>query len=627
MSAGVGMEVGAKEEALVAQAGIQLSAAMIALLKALARKNKDVFRDEDNKGDTKIHWHIVHGGKVNQNIIDPEDQVAFETALQAYHVPYSKMEIKDADGNPKEIYITRAGANPGLTSTQKVLLSNDSKQVEQAWKMFSINIQAGLSEMTANDFIAAADGKEVIQTQGLKPEEVEIFRHTMAGKNGSYAFTVNAQDPNKSDLLYLKKDQEQVDIALKDMAFELSGMTGHAFHEQLLEDMAAEKKFKSNAIPTGKETLFIVDADKPNEFISVTKNGFNTHSVQTIQEETRDGKKDIFADIDGKRYQGHEKLLDLAKELKKPVVMTAEEFKLVQGFGADGKAILAEQSQIKDIYDTTKDSLKDRSFYHGIRGRQIEDIGKVYTLQDVDTDRIAQIHEAIDKANLQTKAVVVGHSVAFPEDIKDQMTKIFDNTLYKGLTPLEKVEDRTYFEGRGKVTFDNIKEEKDSVYIVDTAAGRRNYAFKISPTGLDVMDNGSKIAHFDKDTQDYIDKVSGIFESMKDPVILSKDEMEGDKDTRNTALESRMQVNQRSEAKDFVSNLEDNKRQEIHDVINETEDRYLKLDDRQKEAIHYVTTLKTIDTYVDRTFGEKVMDFDLSSKLVQHTEVDTQERS
>lgn len=605
------------------QAGIQLSTAMIALLKAMSRQSKDTFKDEDDKGYQKLQWHIKHGGKVKQSIIDPEDQAAFETALRAYHVPYTKLEIKDTDGNPKEVYITRAGANPEVPKNQRALLSDDSRQINDAWKIFSVNIQAGMSEISAQDFIAAANNKNISQTQGLTQEEVEIFRKTMAGRNGSYTFTVNKDNPKKFDLLYLEKDKEQIGIALKDMAFELSGITGHAFRDQLTEDMAAEKKFKENAIPTGKETMYIVDADKPNEFISVTRDGFRTHSIQTAKEKTKEGQKEVYLDVDGKGYRKHNKLLDFTRELKKPVVMTAEEFKLVQGFGSDGKAILPEQSQIKNIYDKTKESLKDRSFYHGIRERQIEDIGKVYTLTNIDSDRMSTVHEAIDKAGLQTKAVIVGQSIAFPEDIKDQMDRIFDETLYKGLTPLEKIEDRTYFEGRGNISFANIKEEKDTVYIVDTANGHKNYTFKISPKGLDIINDGEKIAHFDKGTKDYEDKLTNIFESMKDPVILSKEEMEGDKDTRNEALENRIQINQKSEAKNYVSNLENNKREEIHDIVNETNERCKKLDDRQKEAIHYVLNLKTIDTYVDRTFQEKILDFDLSSKLVQETHTTT----
>ena len=605
------------------QAGIQLSTAMIALLKAMSRQSKDTFKDEDDKGYQKLQWHIKHGGKVKQSIIDPEDQAAFETALRAYHVPYTKLEIKDTDGNPKEVYITRAGANPEVPKNQRALLSDDSRQINDAWKIFSVNIQAGMSEISAQDFIAAANNKNISQTQGLTQEEVEIFRKTMAGRNGSYTFTVNKDNPKKFDLLYLEKDKEQIGIALKDMAFELSGITGHAFRDQLTEDMAAEKKFKENAIPTGKETMYIVDADKPNEFISVTKDGFRTHSIQTAKEKTKEGQKEVYLDVDGKGYRKHNKLLDFTRELKKPVVMTAEEFKLVQGFGSDGKAILPEQSQIKNIYDKTKESLKDRSFYHGIRERQIEDIGKVYTLTNIDSDRMSTVHEAIDKAELQTKAVIVGQSIAFPEDIKDQMDRIFDETLYKGLTPLEKIEDRTYFEGRGNISFANIKEEKDTVYIVDTANGHKNYTFKVSPKGLDIINDGEKIAHFDKGTKDYEDKLSSIFESMKDPVILSKEEMEGDKDTRNEALETRMQINQKSEAKNYVLNLENNKREEIHEVVDKEDERCKNLDDRQKEAIHYVLNLKTIDTYVDRTFQEKILDFDLSSKLVQETHTTT----
>ena len=97
--------------------------------------------------------------------------------------------------------------------------------------------------------------------------------------------------------------------------------------------------------------------------------------------------------------------------------------------------------------------------------------------------------------------------------------------------------------------------------------------------------------------------------------------MEGDKTYRDQCISDRIQENQHSEAKAFFEDYDKNKREELYDVKEESDVK--NLDSRQKEAIDRVRTVyepKIEEIYVDRSFLEKIVDFDLNRKMqLEHT--------
>ena len=110
---------------------------------------------------------------------------------------------------------------------------------------------------------------------------------------------------------------------------------------------------------------------------------------------------------------------------------------------------------------------------------------------------------------------------------------------------------------------------------------------------------------------------------MKEPVILSHEEMTSpDKDK---IINSRLSFHQESAALSYLTDLDENKKAELYELSAGDDTRHL--DSRQKEAIESHFRHDIIDTYVDRTFTEKIMDLDSSPKLrrTEHT-TETKER-
>ncbi len=358
MAAGIGVDAGQREADLVSNTSVQVMEALINLLKALASKKDYSFSDVNDKGMKAITDHIRKGGKVRQSIIDKKDAAIFEQAFRAYHIPYAQVEWKDAEGEEKRVYFTRDGAADGT----RTALPSDARLLEEAWKMFALRMREGLNEITVEEFLRAAEGQEAVRLCGLTPEERELFRRTMAGRNGSYAFA-DGDEPQTTDILYLKKDEAQIDRAFKDVCYAFSGRDGKEYRRLLRTDLKARDSFYENALPAGNETVFLVDAEKPNEFIAVTRSGYSTHSIQAGK---NSGSAETCEDRDGRLFHTHRDLMRYVEQLKKPVILQAEEFPLVKGFLRDGRADAPDYQEAREIFRELKETLSDRPFYRGI---------------------------------------------------------------------------------------------------------------------------------------------------------------------------------------------------------------------------------------------------------------------
>jgi len=357
MAAGIGMDAGQREADLVSGTSVQVMEALINLLRALASKKEYSFSDVDDKGMKAITDHIRQGGKVCQSIVDTKDAASFEKALKAYHIPFAQVAWQETNGRGKRVYFTRDGSSE---SVRKVLPS-DARRLEKAWKMFALRLREGLGEVTIQDFLKAADGQEAVRLCGLSTEERELFGKQMAGRTGSYAFA-DGEETGTTDVLYLKKDEEQVTQAFTDVCYIFSGKKGAEYREKVREELLAREAFYKDALPEGHETVFIVDAEKPNEFIAVTETGFSVHSIQI----RKNGQKEVCEDRGGRLYPTHSELMRSVEGLQKPVILQAEDFPLIKGFSRDGKAEALESQEAKEIYTKLRETLADKPYYRGI---------------------------------------------------------------------------------------------------------------------------------------------------------------------------------------------------------------------------------------------------------------------
>ena len=128
------------------------------------------------------------------------------------------------------------------------------------------------------------------------------------------------------------------------MSYYLSGERGHAYQADLENYFRQLEEFDRRMEPGQSEVLYLVDAKNPRNFITVDSQGFTTHSVGSREEKLPDGStRTVLYDARLVRHPGmdREKLRELALQLAVPVIVSQEEFPLVQEISDTGEAVLA----------------------------------------------------------------------------------------------------------------------------------------------------------------------------------------------------------------------------------------------------------------------------------------------
>ncbi len=561
----------------------ELSEWLMKLLDKITSIRVSTYKDKDaiDKGTKLIMAHGKNGGLLEKLEVPKEREEQLAKCLEEYRVPFSRMNVKDENGKNHSLFVIR---------------DIDKPSVDLAWKRFSIISMEGLNQVTPGEFADLAQGQDVEVRHGLTREEMEVFRQKMAGRSGTYAFL---EGEKGFDLYSLKKDHDSVDKSIKDMAYDLAGETGDQYRAQLKEDIQKRDEFLKNAVPE-EGIVYVVDAKAPNNFLVVTKDGFSTHAI----DKTQKGLKDI----DGKTHIGHDNLLLYTQDLKAPVIL--RDFSLIEGFTRDGKAVLS--PGFEESYNSVKAELSGMESFHGIRDKRTERKDRILTLDGLSSEQISKVYLAVKEEGLKDEVVVMQDSVAYPESLKDRVEPMLDKALYEDMSPLEKMQEELRLEGRGLLLTSAILEEKDAVYLIDAAAGRQNAVFKIDEKGMDVIDKGETIGHVDCMSSDFEKQLTAFYEAMKEPVVLTKDEMEGDKTLRNQAITEKLHPE--SEAKDFLEHGDSRKKEELYAHHDMNDPKIERMDSRQREALRYSCTLETTNITLDRDTGHT-----LSHSTQSHT--------
>ena len=562
------------------------------------RKRQIKYHDEGDEGIQAILRHLKKGGEVRMQDVPREYAPMFEAIVKSQGVPYFKIESGEGDGR-RCVFITR---------------NKDSKLMEDVWGKFHTELNIGMSEYPASEFINMTQGQDIRRSIGYDEVEVEVFRRKMAERNGAYAVIESDSESGKFDIMYMPRDHEEVDNAFRDMQYELSGDKGHIYKNTLSSDITERKAFEDRISPKRGETLYIVDSKNPNNFISVTATGFAVHSLKASEEILKNGRKqEIITDTNviQSNIFDKDRILHFAEGLTKPVVLSQKEMSLVTGIAPDGSAIVAKHDNFKNFYEDFRKELSSRDdLYNGLSVRKMERIGRTYTLMNIPNNKMSEIYEAFRGAGLESRTAVVGDSVAYTESDKAIVTELLNGILYDGMTSLEMAESRLYYEGHG-----NIELQKPAITKYLISARDPEFVIRIKPEGMDIFKNGAVANEIAREDEQYEPLLIKLISSMKEPVVLSEEEIATSKEEKTDIINSRRSINQRSEALNYLQDVENNKKAEIHGIEHESEAKHL--DSRQQEAVRSHLRHETVDTFVDRTFTEKIMDMDISKKLRQ----------
>ena len=175
-------------------------------------------------------------------------------------------------------------------------------------------------------------------------------------------------------------DAKALTCAVSDMCYNLSGELGREYEIALQNYLLQQKELVERMKPEPGRVKYIVNKNNPANFISVDEKRITTHSVGRRPQRGADGVvRDVVYDCHHQTYEGFdkEKLMQLAKELHNPVVLSAEGFHLVRGITKTGEAVLSQ-----DFVEQYKKFIKT-----------MEERGKVLTVESSEVLREFELEE------------------------------------------------------------------------------------------------------------------------------------------------------------------------------------------------------------------------------------------
>ena len=346
----------------------------------------------------------------------------------------------------------------------------------------------------------------------------------------------------------------------------------------------------------------------------MTDTGYAVHHLTSDHQNLKNGKsyeyvKDI-GDIKSNIFD-KDGIMKHVEGLSKAVVLTQEEMAFVKGISPNGKAITKTET-FKEDFEKVKADLKNRTdFYGGISKRMINNIGQVHLLKNIPQDKLSDIQLELTKRNLMDKVVVMGDDLAFGEVSRKAVYPIMEEFLYKDMSPLEKLENELYYRGNGNIELTHPKETTFLISSEDPA-----FVIAVGPKGFSVSKDGKTVSTMKKDDPAHDGMLLKIAASIKDPVVLSKEEISKPIAEKSGIINSRRTINQTSEASVRLTEQEKIKKEELYGVERGQDGH---LDPRQKDALKEYYRHEITDTYVERTFTEKVFDMETGRKLQENS--------
>ncbi len=601
----------------------ELSAMMAKILSNLSERAD--FTGETNDGIETLLKHLKNGGKIDTTMVAKEDTEMLDEILRANKLPY----VMAYDSASQSVFL--------------MTRDKDRSVLEDVLKQYGIRKGTELQEIEISDFLKAYDGKEIRIEKNLDAATIELFREKAKQYNCTYSVTTSTENPGKFELVYPREKEKDCDNALKDVAYDFSGEEGRIYKEKLTQNIEKREEFKKNLRPIGDETVIICPKDDPTRFLAVTRDGFSVHDIQTMREKLKDGESNIrLVDKNTAVYNTFDKeklgkYLDLMKE---PVLLSMEEFGLLKGISISGKASFIKDSEFKDKYKKLTEALLNKeASYPALMTLQKEDKKeKIISYENLLGSQIDQIEDALQSTGL-SKYLVQGQdadtmSLAFPERFKDEIVPVIEEVLYKDSQEAERLQKELLYKGRGTL---DIHKAEDIVIDINMPGValffEKDYMSIVQKPTEEEKLQGKKNIPLEKiyrDDPEYDKKVTDVISSMKEVVVLDKDEYrqkQGTEGELSKLIRSRMPSEHKTDAEveydKFIEAHNKSMYEALHNQINDV-DHIDELNERQQEAVHAHYSRSYEDIYVNRSTFEKVSTLDFSDRKFQRTEMHEQ---
>lgn len=551
---------------------------------------KGTYIDNSKESAKALIKHLKSGKNIDNIIVDKADADIMRQCLEYYHVPFISV-YKLYDGKEQEIIIIR---------------DKDKTTAEKAVERFNMLKGIGI-EMPADKFAEYNLGKDISTIQGLDEITLELFKRHAKEEKLTFSVQQNETEKCKWDIYVMQKDKDACDKLLKKAVWELSGDNGKKLAFDIESYIRNRDDFDAKLRPNKGETLYVVDNKNPTNFISVTRDGYSTHSITL---DNNGNLTDVHSPI--KPAYNRCNLLDLVSSLHKPVILFSDEYKLVTGIDAKGKANTISKNEFENELSILRNNLQMREDYFHNNFDVHDEIKRedIIIVRNLSEEQCKEIYTSIsDKSNV----CVIDGELAYLSHNKETVEPVLDKILYKDMDGLQKKELQLYHEGRGNISL--ASPISDNQYLLDADNPKVNIT--ITPTGFALIENGKVVLENERlSDPDYDAHLLQAIDTLTMPVALSESEMKLPSEQKMAIIISRIPSKQESVTADY---LQKNPERQMDTIINLSYiDNYhadFPLSDREQEAVDKLKQYKYVDVYVDRTIVEKITDLTVEKKV------------
>lgn len=379
----------------------------------------------EERGVKALLHHVKKGGRTKTTIVSEQRAEQFKELMKKAHIPFVEIEHLEPKSKERMMFF--------------VYRDVDAKGVNRVIKEFELGIAKSAHEVDLDTFEKMMDKKQYGTLAHLTKEELYAFRE--AAGNYGLTYCVIA---DKDRYSVIGSDAKTLEHIAKDMCFDLSGERGRAYENALSAHFKLQEDFVERLKPEAGKVKYVVSAKNPQNFISVDEQGITTHSIgsRKVMNGERDEKAMIY-DVKHNFYPGYdrEKLKLLAMELATPIVLSEEEFRLVEGLSKTKEAILV------------PNFVEEYGRFMEQRGKSKADLTRLPKRKPLYESRDLIGYKDVPLpiiSQLQKKALaevyIDGCDVAYPMELETEMNEFWDETLYQDMEPQEKEQSRQQYE-------------------------------------------------------------------------------------------------------------------------------------------------------------------------------------
>lgn len=574
--------------------GTQVLTSLLKLMDDLANNHgrSQQIVNNDKKMVKKLLDYEKDGGTLIADVIDEKFAKTYEQLLKNQSIPYIASTIFDKEtGEAKVIFSTR---------------DKDEIAVALARKKYKAVLQQGLGEIEPDKFMEIYADQDVFSVSNLSPVEKELLSHHLADKSIEYAFDYD-REKDQYTVICSDKSREELTNALKFTAFDLSGERGKAVQQTMEKELENRKRFEFNVTPVENQTIYIIDATNPSNFIAVNQNSYSYHSLQV-----KDG---VARDL----YNGQQKAYNKAQVarladgiLERPVVLTQEEMKLVESVRSDGSLKLNKDFDENFKYISQELMLRKDDLKHKQPTVELAKLDQVFGLDHLTDAELTKISAEINRLGL-SHTKIVGNQLAYSLEDKERVEGIINTVVYQG-DGRNHFETRCRIEGRGDIDLSDNRE-----YLIKDMQNP-SFQFELTPDHFTIYNlrkqNGVKVEPIiiDRNSKQFEETVIPLLNSMADPVILTGEETKLEASQRRELENERRGDAKAQDAKDLIIDYAEHERDNIIDLNFKIKEA----SPTQKEALEKINVQWPQQTYrVDRNMIEKIAEHTVEQKIVQ----------